>query len=182
MAERIELMALPDNHLTKCERVPELEPACPRSIPVIAPTSENRARSFSSGKGSFVFFSEWSGPYPGITPTNAPPRFLHVNVHGGDLEHAFPFEWPSRAAVLPAHPPKKRNKALLLDTVSWFGKTGSLVLAPSFPSGGIDGDHLLFRWREGDEEYAISIHAWMPLRETTEALKAVAGSTDIEDP
>lgn len=179
--DSIALMPLPDDHLIECERIPELQPACPRSLPMVDPIRENRARSFRSGKGSFVFFSEWSGPYPGITSKNAPPRFVHVNVHGGDLNNAFSFQSPLKASALPEPIPRKRSKAHLLKTVSWFGKTGSLVLAPSFPSGGIDGDHLLFRWEEGPEEYAISIHAWAPLSETTQALRAVVGSLSIDD-
>jgi hypothetical protein len=176
--EIVRLMSLPRDHISKCERIPELRAACPDRIPVTEEAAGNRARSFPSGEGSFLFFSEWSGPYPGITSRNAPPRFFHVNVHGGDLDKAFGFTWPTGVTTLPNPLPNKRSDPLLLDTVTWFGKTGSLVLAPSFPRGGIDGDHLIFRWGQAGKEYAISIHAWSPLSETIEALKAVVGSTD----
>jgi hypothetical protein len=176
--EPIELMVLPESHLVKCQRFPQLEPACPRNLPVVE-SEQNRSRSFRSGKEHFVFFSEWSGPYPGVTTNNSPPRFLHVNVHAGDLRQAFPFEWPMEATALPDPIPKKRRKSILLENVTWFGKEGSLILAPSFPAGGIDGDHVIFRWHEAGDEYAISIHAWAPLTETVNALRAVIGSTDL---
>lgn len=174
------LMALPDSHQERCQRFPQLEPACPRSIPLVE-SHESRARSFRSGKDHFVFFSEWSGPYPGITTKNSPPRFLHVNVHAGDLGQAFPFEWPVRATALPDPLPKKRRQAVLLETVTWFGSEGPLILAPSFPAGGIDGDHVVFHWRHEGGDYAISLHAWLPLSETIDTLKAVVGSTPLSD-
>lgn len=170
-------MALPPGHLAKCEQVAELRPACPDRVPLIEKSARKRAETFRSGKGSFVFFSEWSAPYPGITRKNAPPRFLHVNVRGGDLDKAYGFQWPTVAANLSSRLPKKRTDAILLDTVTWFGKAGSLVLAPSYPEGGIDGDHLIFRWSRADKDYAISIHAWLPLSDTREALRALIGST-----
>jgi hypothetical protein len=174
ISQSVELIPLPQSYLAKCERFPELEPVCPRSIPPIG-SDQSRAQSFRSGK-HVVFFAEWSAHYPGITDKNAPPRFLHLNVHGGDLASAFPFEWPSTPSELPNPPPKKRADALLLDDVTWFGKAGSLVLAPRYPSGGIDGDHLIFRWGGTEEAWAISLHAWLPLSETRAALKAVVGS------
>lgn len=51
-----------------------------------------------------------------------------------------------------------------------------MVLAPSFPTGGIDGDHVIFRWSEDDAEYAVSIHAWDPLSDSIEMLRSVIAS------
>lgn len=175
--ERIRLMALPESHLVKCQRFPQLESACPRSIPVVQ-SEQERARAFRSGSNHFVFFSEWSGPYPGVTTKNSPPRFVHVNVHAGDLSQAFPFEWPVDTTPLPDPVPNKRRKGIFIASVTWFGKEGALILAPSFPAGGIDGDHVIFRWNEAGGEYAVSIHAWEPLTETINVLCAVVGSTD----
>ncbi len=93
--------------------------ACPSAIPV-AESEQDRARAFRSGKNHFVFFSEWSSPYPGVTAKNSPPRFVHVNVHAGALKQAFPFEWPMEATALPDPVPKKRRKGILLENVTWF--------------------------------------------------------------
>jgi hypothetical protein len=173
--KRVDLMALPKGHLMECRRFPQLKPACPRNIPV-AESEQRRARAFRS-EDHFVFFTEWSGPYPGVTPRNSPPRFVHVNVHAGVLDQAFAFEWPEEAPSLPDSVPRKRRKGILLENITWFGKEGSLILAPSFPAGGIDGDHVVFRWDEEGDEYAISIHAWSPLSESIDALREVVGST-----
>jgi hypothetical protein len=52
-----------------------------------------------------------------------------------------------------------------------------LVLAPPFPVGGIDGDHLVFRWEDSELQYAISLHAWLPLAEVEATLKAIVVSS-----
>jgi hypothetical protein len=174
--ERVALMDLPAAHAAECQRFAPVRPACPKGIPVVD-DSEGRARAFRSGPDHFVFFAEWSGPYPGVTPKNAPPRFVHLVVHAGDLDGAFPFQWPTRSADIPNPIPKNRRAALLLDAATWSGKHGTVVLAPSFPAGGIDGDHVVFRWTENDNEYAVSIHAWSPLAASIDALRAVVAST-----
>ncbi|MCA1707596.1 MAG: hypothetical protein LC808_31725 [Actinobacteria bacterium] len=172
----IALMALPKRHQAECRRFPRLEPVCPTTIPIVE-ASQKRARAFESGRDHFVFFSEWSGPYPGVTAKNAPPRFVHVVAHAGGLDKAFPFQWPTETTPLPDPIPRKRPAPMLLDDVTWYGINGELLLAPSFPAGGIDGDHVVFRWAEGSEEYAISIHGWSPLEATIATLRSVVGST-----
>jgi hypothetical protein len=140
--------------------------------------SQDRAGAFRNGRDQFVFFTEWSGPYPGVTEKNAPPRFTHIVVHASDLEGSLPFEWPKEVRDVPNPIPKKRHAAILSDETTWFGRTGQLVLAPSFPTGGIDGDHIIFRWQEGELAYAISIHGWAPLGESIKTLKEIVGSID----
>jgi hypothetical protein len=173
--DQVELMRLPDSHALKCRRLGPLRPACPRSIPRVE-VSQERARAFRSGRAHFVFFSEWSGPYPGVSRKNAPPRFVHLVVHAGDLEQALPFHWPQESMRVPDPIPTKRREPVLLDHVTWSDKGGDLVLAPSFPSGGLDGDHVIFRWGEDGDEYAVSLHAWAPLDDTIATLKAVVAS------
>jgi hypothetical protein len=172
----IRMMGLPQSHRVACRRFVELRRACPVEIPVVK-SNEERAGSFRSGKEHFLFFSEWSGPYPGVTSKNSPPRFVHVNVHAGNLERAFAFEWPLEGGTLPDRIPQRRRESVLLDDAIWFGNEGSLILAPSFPHGGIDGDHVMFRWEEGGRAYAISLHAWLPLPDAVASLKAVFATT-----
>ncbi len=170
----IDLMPLAQPHVTKCTRFPRLEPVCPRSVPVT--DAALRARAFRSGPDHFVFYSEWGGPYPGITHKNAPPRFAHLVVHAGNLEQAFPFEWPTELEAVSGRIPPKRSQPMLLDEVIWSGRQGEVVLAPSFPAGGIDGDHVIFRWTDERGEYAISLHAWSPLDHTIHTLEALVTS------
>lgn len=174
-SSKVELMALPQKHLAECHRLSALDPACPKSVPSVEAT-QARSRAFTSGRGHFVYFAEWSAPYPGVSIKNAPPRFAHVVVHAGDLQDAFPFQWPTEEEPVPDPIPKKRRDPALLEKVTWSGKEGELVLAPSFQAGGIDGDHVVFRWRDGDEHYAISLHGWTPLHETIQALRAVVST------
>jgi hypothetical protein len=174
---KVELMPLPTTHIDECRRFPRLQPVCPTSIPVVK-ASRKRAQAFKSGPNHFVFFSEWSGPYPGVTAKNAPPRFVHVVVHARVFDKAFSLQWPTETTALPDRIPKRREP-ILLDNVTWYGKSGWLVLAPSFPTGGIDGDHVVFQWAEGGVQYAISIHGWSPLNASIEALEADLGSTAL---
>jgi hypothetical protein len=58
----------------------------------------------------------------------------------------------------------------------WGTRDGTLVLAPSFPVGGIDGDHLIFRWQQDDTEYAVSLHAWKPLEGASATLRSIVES------
>jgi hypothetical protein len=173
--DHLQLMPIPDSHVLKCRRLGRLSPACPRSVPFVE-VSQERARAFRSGRAHFVFFSEWSGPYPGVSRKNAPPRFAHLVVHAGDLDQALPFHWPQESMTVPDPIPTKRREPILLDRVTWSDKDGGLVLAPSFPSGGIDGDHVIFRWTQDGDQYAISLHAWLPLDDTIAALEAVVAS------
>jgi hypothetical protein len=70
----------------------------------------------------------------------------------------------------------KRRGGVDLGDARWNGRSGRLVLAPPYPRGGINGNHLLFRWREGGTRYQLSLHAWEPLTETVAALRAIVGS------
>lgn len=172
-----EMMAIPGSLLDKCTDVDDLEPVCPTKVPLVIDEG-HRARAFRSGQSS-VFFVEWSGPYPGLSRRNAPPRFAHVNVIASPVDHPFASTWPTRATTALEEldgAPKKRDEPLLLGAYTWAGKKGEVALAPSFPAGGIEGDHLIFRWIEADTAYSISLHAWKPAVESFDALRAVVAS------
>ncbi|MGH2730110.1 MAG: hypothetical protein ACRDJI_05810 [Actinomycetota bacterium] len=172
----VDLMPLPAKQLRKCEAISRLRPACPtRILRREQPGFPARGRAFSYASRSHIFFFEWGAPYPGLSAKNAPPRFFHINVRGGDLTDAFGFVWPEEKTPT-ASPQPKRRRATFIERVTWSGKPGALVLAPSYPVGGIDGDHLIFRWTDGGRDYAISIHAWMPLAETITALQAIVAT------
>jgi hypothetical protein len=118
-----------------------------------------------------------NAPYPTVGRRNAPPRFAHVVLKGGELTKAFPFEWPSGDVVPVAQAlDAERNTPVLLGAFSWGGNEGTLVLAPAFPVGGVDGDHVVYRWQEEDTEYALSLHAWTPLEECVATLRMLVES------
>jgi hypothetical protein len=73
-------------------------------------------------------------------------------------------------------PPKKRTSGLSFGERTWNGRTGELLLAPSYPHGGMEGDHLVFRWTQGGLDFSLSLHAWDPLEETKATLRALVES------
>jgi hypothetical protein len=176
LPEPAALVPAPRKVLRACLDTRAVRGACPHLVP----KTEGRYRTdaFSPQKGHWTFFAESSGPYPGITPKNAPPRFAHLNIQGGDLSKAFAFPFPLRGPPvrLPERLPRRRESALYLGRFRWGDRSGALILAPSFPTGGIEGDHLIFRWQEGAADYAISLHAWRPLDVCAATLRAVVSS------
>jgi hypothetical protein len=70
----------------------------------------------------------------------------------------------------------KRRAGLDLGSVRWSGRSGRLILAPPFPLGGIDGNHVIFRWRQDEMDYRLSLHAWEPFTESVATLRAIIGS------
>ena len=170
-ATSIPLIATPPKILEKCRRFPQLQPACPTKVPDVDEKFQ-RANAASHGK-TLVFFAEWNAPYPGLTTRNAPPTFAHVNAFAGDIQSMANFEIddaPNKS------PPRKRDSALSFGDRSWNGRIGDLLLAPSYPHGGMEGDHLIFQWSQEGMNYSLSLHAWEPLEETEATLKALVES------
>ena len=176
LPEPAALVSTPGRVMRQCLATASVREVCPRLVP----ETEDRYRTdaFSPEEGHWTFFAESSGPYPGVTRKNAPPRFAHINVQAGDLSKAFPFpfRFQGRPDRLPKKIPRKRADPLYLGRIRWGERTGALVLAPSFPTGGIEGDHLMFGWEDRDVDYAISIHAWKPLDQCAATLKSIVAS------
>lgn len=167
------LMAMPPDALAKCRRIEQLRPACPADVPEVDSPDASRSHSSDREPGATTFFVEWSAPHPGLTKKNAPPRFAHVNVLAGDLQVMAGFHV---GGSLDGPPGRRRSRALSLGAREWNGRAGELLLAPSYPQGGMEGDHLIFRWAEDGTDYSISLHAWEPLETVEGMLKAMVGS------
>jgi hypothetical protein len=168
-----QLVAMPVKALEKCHNDEGLSLVCPVRVPKV---KDETFQHITAPQPDWpVFSAEWNAPYPKLTERNAPPRFAHIVVHA-EHRHMFPFKWPSEDFPQGDEITDKRKKALLLDSPTWAGLQGTLVLAPSFPFGGIDGDHIVFRWEEDGGVYAISLHAWRPLNESVATLKAIVES------
>ncbi len=69
-----------------------------------------------------------------------------------------------------------RKRPLLLGRLRWNGRDGELVLDRPDPSGGRNGNHLVFRWQERGIDYAATLHAREPLRRAAATLRAVVAS------
>jgi hypothetical protein len=148
---------------------------CPSELP--RTDGRYRAREIHLSSAYHVLDIASGGPFPGITRKNAPPRFAHLVIKAGDLGHGFAFAFPSHGVVSTTEDlTDRRSGALVIGTPTWGERSGMLVLAPPFPAGGIDGDHLIFRWTAGDTDLAVSLHVWPPLAESEATLRSVVES------
>jgi hypothetical protein len=175
-ARPVPLQPTPSGVLAGCLRV---EPAitCPRSLPRV--DSQYRGRTLDVSPDYHLFDIAAGGPYPGINRKNAPPRFAHIVIKAGDLSHGFYFPFPDpESSPTSIHQSIGGSNPVFLGKATWGGKSGVLVLAPPFPAGGIDGDHLIFRWTEGHEKISISLHTWKPLAMSEATLHAVVESVE----
>ncbi|MGH3034574.1 MAG: hypothetical protein ACRDON_08460 [Gaiellaceae bacterium] len=178
----VELVPTPPDALRACRRSPLLRRACPQQVPEAPfdPDSEiYQAHVFPSGPGGTRTFNlSWGGEYP-RPERNRPPALVHIVLVGGrplgPLE-GIDIPQPRRAELRDGLLHRSRGRALSFGTALWHGLRGRLLLAPPYPRGGIMGNHLVFRWRDGKREYALSLHAWEPLTETAETLRRVVAS------
>lgn len=110
---------------------------------------------------------------------NRPPAWSHISIYAGDLKAAFRFTYPTRG-VRPRHLDglfaKARTRAIFMGSYVWGGREGTVVLAPGYPGGGEQGDHLIFRWRDSGIGCALGLHAWEPLAQAFEMLRAMVRS------
>jgi hypothetical protein len=66
---------------------------------------------------------------------------------------------------------RARSHAIYIGTFTWGGRKGSVVLAPDFPAGGEQGNHLIFRWRKSGTDFALGLHGWEPLSRSFATLR-----------
>lgn len=172
----IAMMPMPPGPLAKCRSSRLLRPACPRHIPRIPgwltyPRYGNPVTT--------TFGIERGGEFPGKPELNRPPSMLHLEISANRLErNLVPFPWPKGKAQTPRdgllH--GERDEPIALGEVSWAHRKGTLLLAPPHPIGGSQGNHLIFRWREGDVTYIVGLHAWEPFTETVSILRRIVES------
>lgn len=109
-----------------------------------------------------------------------PPTWSHIAVEvGPDLTRVFPFAYPTHGVSpkrLDGLFAKTRTKAIFVGRYTWGGPTGTVVLAPDFPAGGVQGGHLIFRWQHAGLDFAVGLHGWEPLSAALTTLRAVVRS------
>ena len=108
------------------------------------------------------------------------PRFVHLTLYGGRVRRAFGgFDYPKggiAAALRNGVLEEAREDPLFFGHVTWEGRRGTMILAPAYPVGGEQGDHVIFRWTERRREYALGLHAWEPFLEAVSTLEAIVRS------
>jgi hypothetical protein len=149
---------------------------CPTFMPVTE--GPYRSQVIRAPGSRFATLDLSSGaPYPRFTRRNAPPRFAHVVIeYAIGPPHSEFLVRPVES--LPAELPRHREKGWVLGRRTWSGRTGTLVLAPAYPLGGIHGDHLLFTWEAHGESLTISLHTWKPISEAQATLRTIISSID----
>lgn len=179
-ARPVELVPLAPEKLAHCRKTVLLRAACPRLVPRVRAEYLNHLAVEGGGtRFSLATFNlERGAEYPGEPERNRPPRMAHVIVVGGHVERSASSVFDGvRAAVLrDGLMRRKRTRSLDLGPRHWAGRTGRLLLAPSYPRGGMHGNHVIYRWRENGREYAISLHGWEPLTEAAATLQAMVAS------
>nr|MBA2600272.1 hypothetical protein [Actinomycetota bacterium] len=172
-ANPLPLTNTPPKMLASCRRFAELEPACPTKVPVIEKSAFTRAKASQEAEQLWVFFAEWNAPRRGLSEKNAPPAFAHLNAYAATPEMMIQFESEEATDETPAG---TRTTGVVFGERTWNGRTGELLLAPSYPHGGLEGDHLVFEWTQDDLTYSLSLHAWDSLDETEATLRAMVES------
>jgi hypothetical protein len=177
----VELVPLAPKKLAHCRKAALLRAACPRLVPRVRAEYLNHLAVEGEGtRFSLATFNlERGAEYPNVPERNRPPRMAHLVVVGGHVERsaAGVFDDLRRVALRDGLMRRRRDRSLGFGTVRWAGRAGELFLAPSYPRGGMLGNHLVFHWREGRREYVVSLHAWEPLTEAAATLKAIVAST-----
>jgi hypothetical protein len=108
-----------------------------------------------------------------------PPVWSHISIYAGNLKSAFRFAYPTRGVRprrLDGLFARTRTHAIFLGSYTWGGKHGTVVLAPDYPGGGEQGDHLIFRWRQSRTGFAVGLHAWEPLSTAFATLRVMVRS------
>jgi hypothetical protein len=174
--EPIALVPMRPSALRRCRKFPELAELCPLQVP------EGR---YGPGSGAYETFSD--RPSPGVygatfnlgqggedprrPERNRPPALVHLIVTAAP---PFPTGLPKRVKLRDGLMEERRRKPLYLGPATWGGHEGVLLLAPPYPLGGLQSNHLIFSWDLGSK--AVSLHAWEPLTEVPDVLRAVVES------
>jgi hypothetical protein len=179
----VRMTATPAYILRVCRSSVLLHAACPRRLPYVARLRSQQAFDVVSlcvaGRPGClgIHWDDLEIEASGIG--DRPPRFTHVSILAGSLAKAFPFAYPvggKRARLENGLFARDRPRPIFFGAVVWGGRRGTLVLAPAYPVGGEEGDHLIFRWRRGATGYAIGLHAWEPLTRAEATLRAIVES------
>lgn len=176
--EPVGLVALPSRALRECRRLRALRPACPGLAPEApydpaSPVFVARSRPGIPHEGLRGFELQWGAEHPGEPELDRPPATVHLVVSEGWGVRLVP---QRRERIRDGLLAERRRAPVFLGRVRWAGKRGELVLAPPFPRGGIEANHLLFTWQEGGTGYGVSLHGWEPFTEVPGVLRSVVES------
>jgi len=181
-ARAVRMMTTPASVLRLCRRSPLLRPICPRRLPFVNYLrSEEPAYTASLCRVGQPGCAGLRWDDLEIEHTgdgSRPPIWAHVALAAGEFRHggSTEFRWPTNRKPVTPHNGlwnAARPRALFLGRVRWGGRTGQLILAPSYPAGGMMGDHLIFYYRAHSHDYLLSLHGWEPFLQVVATLRAI---------
>jgi hypothetical protein len=134
------MMPLPARLLTRCRSAFVLRPVCPQLIPKVSGLLVSGPNvQYPKASGFTVFDLEHGAPHEKRTWLNRPPGVLHLTLvagrRPGNLFGGMPYPGSKASATLRnGQSTRTRRKPLLYGRRRWGGHSGSLFLAPSYPS------------------------------------------------
>ena len=170
----------PPYALVECRRSRLLPTACPHLLPRMRPPSPHWAPTLCLVGAVGCQGLRWDD----LNLVDAgngvrPPIWSHITIYAGKLDSAFRFHYPTHGPLigrLDGLFAKARTRAIFIGSYTWAGKKGTVVLAPAYPGGGEQGDHLIFRWRQLGVGYALGLHGWEPFSHAFATLRAMVRS------
>lgn len=184
-ARAVRMMATPPRVLRLCRRSPLLRAICPRQLPFVNHLSSEPAYTASLCRVGHpgcagLRWDDLEIEHAG--DGSHPPIWAHLSIAAGEFRHGRPteFHWPTNHTPVAPHNglwKAKRRRALFLGNVRWGTRTGDLILAPSYPAGGMMSDHLIFYFRSHGHDQLLSLHAWEPFDQAVATLRHIVLST-----
>jgi hypothetical protein len=158
-----------------CRTPPMLRVACPSRVPPaglhgtcvdVVPTPPSERPKLRS----LLVSVSWGGEFPNPR-RNRPPRFVHLELTAGSVARAKRYAPPVPISALTVPRGYATTRPIALGERDWTKNRGQLVFGDCF------GNHLCYRWRQGGRGYQIDLHAWEPVKQTVDVLRAIVVST-----
>jgi hypothetical protein len=185
----LELRTTPPRISNLCLRSDLLARACPRRIPgdaddPVRATLEPGARAGEA----WAVLDVHRGVLMDDEGQNGPPRFVHLRLAAGTLRYKkptetnwygpFPFRLPVQTPAVQLDDSLLSGRHPVVSALGehvWAGHRGRLLFVSA--AGGPWAHHLMFIWRDGSHDFAVSLHAWKPISQARDALQDVVSST-----
>lgn len=156
----------------RCRKLPYMHRLCGISLP--NPPARPLRFSTSPSRGYETLAIEWGVPGRGGVLAKG-STYRHANLMAGTSAASRPARWFRDSPTLETSPVPHRKDPLVLDAAGW-PLHGRLLLAPSYPRGGIESDHIIFFWTEDKLAYSVSYHAFRPFGQALDELKSMIAS------
>lgn len=156
-------------------QTPPLRVACPTRVPAtgvhsayvdVVPTPPSERPKLTS----LLVSVSWGGEYPNPR-RNRPANFVHLELTAGHVARTRHYAPPIPVSRLTVPRGYAVTRPIPLGKRHWTASPGELLFGDCF------GNHLCYRWRQHRRDYQIDLHAWDPVTQTVDILRAIVLST-----